>query len=56
MKNTSTSLMFLASLLLSACVANHPTLDDFILDDEITIDAQDLLNDDQDKGIELVIQ
>jgi hypothetical protein len=53
MKNTSTSLMFLTALLLSACVTNHPTLDDFVLDDEITIDAQDLLNDDQDKGVEL---
>lgn len=53
MKNTSTSLIVLTAFLLSACVTNHPTLDDFILDDEITIDAQDLLNDDQNKGIEL---
>lgn len=53
MKNTSTSLMFLTALLLGACVTNHPTLDDFVLDDEITIDAQDLLNDDLDKGVEL---
>jgi hypothetical protein len=53
MKYTSTSLIFSTALLLSACATEHPTLDDFILDDEITIDAQDLLNDDKDKGVEL---
>ena len=54
MKNTSTLLTCLTAMLLSACVTNHPTLDDFVLDDdEITIDAQDLLNDDLDKGVEL---
>lgn len=53
MKYTSTSLIFSTALLLTACATEHPTLDDFILDDEITIDAQDLLNDDKDKGVEL---
>ncbi|MDP3935382.1 MAG: hypothetical protein Q8Q56_00060 [Alphaproteobacteria bacterium] len=53
MKYTSTSIIFLTVLLLTACATEHPTLDDFVLDDEIIIDAQDLLNDDQNKGIEL---
>ncbi|QOL19735.1 hypothetical protein [Candidatus Bodocaedibacter vickermanii] len=53
MKYTSTSLIFSTALLLTACATEHPTLDDFVLDDEITIDAQDLLNDDQNKGVEL---
>ncbi len=53
MKYTSTLIIFSTALLLTSCATEHPTLDDFILDDEITTDAQDLLNDDADKGVEL---
>ena len=45
-------LLVSTALLLTACTTEHPTLDDFIMDDEeITLDAQDLLNDDKNKGI-----
>lgn len=46
-------LLVSTALLLTACNTEHPTLDDFIMEDEITIDAQDLLNDDKNKGVEL---
>jgi hypothetical protein len=51
MKYASKLLIFIAIFLIS-CAKEHPTLDDFIIDDEITVDAQDLLNDDKHKGVE----
>lgn len=53
MMKMASILLVSTALLLTACNTEHPTLDDFIMDDEITIDAQDLLNDDKDKGVEL---
>lgn len=55
MKHLKTTLFFtsFALLTLTGCTQNHPTLDDFMFDDEIIQDTQDLLNDDPDKGIEL---
>lgn len=54
MKQVSTiPITFLIMLLMASCANNHPTLDDFIIDDAITEEAQDLINDDKDKGVEL---
>lgn len=53
MKHISTTIIFLTTFLMTSCATEHPTLDDFIIDDEITEDAQDLLNDDKDKGVEI---
>lgn len=52
MKHLSTSIVFIAAFL-TACSQEHPTLDDFIIDDEITVDAKDLFEDDKNKGVEL---
>lgn len=52
MKRTVLSIM-LITVLLNACTQQHPTLDDFIINDDIVQDAEDLLNDDPNKGIEL---
>jgi hypothetical protein len=53
MKHLATYIIFIIAFLINSCAREHPTLDDFIIDDEIIIDAQDLLNDDRNKGVEL---
>jgi hypothetical protein len=53
MKHIPKTIIFLIIFLITSCATEHPTLDDFIIDDEITEDAQDLLNDDKDKGVEI---
>ncbi|MCP5322531.1 MAG: hypothetical protein H6492_00770 [Candidatus Paracaedibacteraceae bacterium] len=51
MKHIYSSIVFIA-LFLTAC-SQHPTLDDFFIEDEIILDAEDLLNDDPNKGVEI---
>lgn len=40
-------------LTLTGCGQEHPTLDDFVFENEIIEDTKDLLNDDPEKGIEI---
>lgn len=52
MKHIYSPIIFIAFFLIG-CAQQHPTLDDFFIEDEIIIDAEDLLNDDPNKGVEI---